>query len=145
LPPSDYPPQLYVEIGTNPNDSGSVWRQHGGSFFEKRSAAAAACAGADRPAFWSPRNPDAWAGFLESLEVHVCKSCCCVRRVGYGFARLGVVVIGRRPEWELVIQVQSLMIAIGFVTISAPLFLLWFGPPKNQEKDDDDDWWQAIK
>ena len=27
-----YPPQLYVEIGTNPTDSGSVWRQQGGPF-----------------------------------------------------------------------------------------------------------------
>src|SRR4029077_13570881 len=29
LPPSEYPPHLYVEIGTNPNASGSVWRQQG--------------------------------------------------------------------------------------------------------------------
>ena len=34
MPPSDYPPQLYVEIGTNPNASGSVWRQQGGTFFK---------------------------------------------------------------------------------------------------------------
>src|SRR5882757_9459743 len=38
----DYPSQLYVEIGTNPNDSGSVWRQQGGSFLKKRSGGAAA-------------------------------------------------------------------------------------------------------
>src|SRR6267378_900552 len=36
LPPSDYPPQLYVEIGTNPNASGSVWRQQGGTFCGSR-------------------------------------------------------------------------------------------------------------
>jgi hypothetical protein len=34
--PSDYPPQLYVEIGTNPNASGSAWRQQGGPFCGSR-------------------------------------------------------------------------------------------------------------
>jgi hypothetical protein len=40
--PSDYPPQLSVEIGPNPNASGSVWRQQGGSFLRRGSAAAPA-------------------------------------------------------------------------------------------------------
>jgi hypothetical protein len=30
--PPIYPAQLYVGIGTNPNNSGSVWRQQGGPF-----------------------------------------------------------------------------------------------------------------
>jgi hypothetical protein len=52
------PPKLYVEIGTNPNDSGSVWRQQGGSFLRRGPPPrrrTRPCAGADCPA---PKPPN---------------------------------------------------------------------------------------
>jgi hypothetical protein len=63
------PAQLYVEIGTNPNDSGSVWRQQADPFCEevrRRAAGLAHAVARIDPAPDSPQLPDSPAGFLES-------------------------------------------------------------------------------